>query len=98
MSETQCKTRSGLLMAAMCLGCLLFTLPTVARCEEPDDKGFVPLFNGQDWSGWETTGNWAFEPDGVLILETEARKVTPVPGLQVVSLVQSIVRRFRLGS
>jgi hypothetical protein len=31
--------------AAMCLGCLLFARHTVARCEERDDYGFVPLFN-----------------------------------------------------
>jgi hypothetical protein len=56
-------------MAAMGLGCLLFMLPTVARSNELDDQGFVPLFNDQDWSGWQTTGNWAFGPDGVLILQ-----------------------------
>ncbi len=79
MSEMQCKTRSGRLTAAIGLGCLLFTLPTVARCEELDDQGFVPLFNGQDWSGWETTGNWAFGPDGVLILQPKPRRFRLFP-------------------
>jgi hypothetical protein len=50
MSEIHCKTRNALLIAAMGLGCLLFTLPTMARSNELDDQGFVQLFNGQDWS------------------------------------------------
>ena len=55
-------------MAAMCLGSLLFTPHTVARSEKRDDNGFVALFNPEDMSGWQTTGNWGFEPDGVLAL------------------------------
>ena len=67
MSEIQCKTRSGLLDGGH--------VPRLSPVHAPyrgalprnvTIQGFVPLFNGQDWSGWETTGNWGFEPDGVL--------------------------------
>ena len=57
----------------MCLGCLLFTFPAVARGEERGDQGFVPLFNREDMSAWQTTGNWGFEPDGALALRPEYR-------------------------
>jgi hypothetical protein len=79
MTELQCKTRYRLLMVAMCLGCLLFMLPTVARSQERDDKGFVPLFDGQDWSGWQTTGNWVYGPDGVLELRPKSRNFRLFP-------------------
>jgi hypothetical protein len=34
----------------------------------PDSPGFVPLFNGKDLTGWNTTGNWLVEPDGSISL------------------------------
>lgn len=74
MTEIQRKTRNGLLIAAMCLGCLLVTLPTVARSDESGDKGFGPMFNGKDLSGWQTTGNWVYEPDGVLAVKPQGRR------------------------
>jgi hypothetical protein len=79
MSEALCKTRSGLSMAGICLGCLLFTLATLARAKERDDTGFVPMFNGKDSSGWETTGNWHFEPDGVVALKPTYRRLRLIP-------------------
>ncbi len=79
MSETPCKTRSGLSMAFMCLGCLLFTLPTVARAKDRDDTLFVPMFNGKDASGWQTTGNWGIEPDGVVALRPTHRRLRLIP-------------------
>jgi hypothetical protein len=33
-----------------------------------DAPGFVPLFNGKDLSGWQTTGNWVVESDGSVSL------------------------------
>jgi hypothetical protein len=33
-----------------------------------DSPGFVPLFNGKDLTGWQTTGNWLVEPDGSISL------------------------------
>ena len=33
-----------------------------------DSPGFVPLFNGKDLAGWQTTGNWVIEPDGSISL------------------------------
>jgi len=74
MSKIRRKTRVGLLMAAMCLACLLVTLPTVARADEPGDKGFVPLLNGKDLSGWQTTGYWVYESDGVLAVKPKGRR------------------------
>ncbi len=36
---------------------------------EKDDEGFVPMFNGKDLSGWQTTGNWLVLEDGTVTLE-----------------------------
>jgi hypothetical protein len=66
-------------MAAMCLGCLLFMLPTLARAEKRDDAGFVPMFKGKDASGWETTGNWGFEADDVVALRPTYRRLRLIP-------------------
>ncbi|MFO1484401.1 MAG: DUF1080 domain-containing protein [Verrucomicrobiaceae bacterium] len=33
-----------------------------------DAPGFVPLFNGKDLSGWQTTGNWVVDADGSITL------------------------------
>lgn len=33
-----------------------------------DAVGYVPLFNGKDLSGWQTTGNWLVEVDGSISL------------------------------
>lgn len=52
---------------------------TVARSEERDDQGFVPLFNPQDMSGWETTGNWGFESDGTLALRPKSKRAPLFP-------------------
>ena len=79
MSKIRCKSRSGLSMAGVCLGCLLFTLLTVALAKERDDTGFVPLFNGKDSSGWQTTGNWGFEQDGVVALKPTYRRLPLFP-------------------
>ncbi|MEX2318128.1 MAG: DUF1080 domain-containing protein [Pirellulales bacterium] len=88
MSQIQSKTRSRRLMAFICVGCLLFTLQTVARSQELGDKGdkgeegFVPLFNGKDLSGWQTTGNWVYEPGGVLALKPTSRRRRLIPDHQ----------------
>jgi hypothetical protein len=83
MSEIRCKTRSGLAMAGMGLGCILFTLPTVARAKERDDTGFVPMLSGKDASGWETTGNWGFEQDGAVALRPTQRRLRLTPDYNV---------------
>ncbi len=33
-----------------------------------DAAGFVPMFNGKDLTGWQTTGNWLVETDGSIAL------------------------------
>lgn len=37
-----------------------------------DAPGFVPLFNGKDLTGWQTKGNWVYEPDGSVTLKPRA--------------------------
>lgn len=49
-------------------GALLLGFPPVAAAAEKDDS-FVPMFNGQDLTGWKTTGNWKVDPDGAVTLE-----------------------------
>ena len=48
----------------------LLCLPALASGQEPADEGFVPLFNGQDFSGWVRTNTppdtWYYE-DGLLV-------------------------------
>jgi len=34
-----------------------------------DEGGFVPMFNGKDLTGWQTTGNWVVEEDGSITLK-----------------------------
>lgn len=34
-----------------------------------DIAEFVPMFNGKDLSGWNTTGNWSVEEDNVITLK-----------------------------
>ena len=56
---------------------LFFLVATISTCAEDlhpaaDAAGFVPLFNGKDLSGWETTGNWRVEEDGSLSLHPRA--------------------------
>jgi hypothetical protein len=33
------------------------------------DDGFVPMFDGKTLEGWQTTGNWVVEEDGMVTLE-----------------------------
>lgn len=40
-----------------------------AAAAQPDDRGFVPLFNGKDLSGLKTKGNWIVQKEGVLSLK-----------------------------
>ena len=85
MSETNCKPRYRLPMAVMGIGCLLFALHAVARSQEradKGDKGFVPLFNGKDLSGWQTTGRWAYEPDGAVALQPPYGRRRLIPDYQ----------------
>ena len=40
-----------------------------AASEQAEDDGFVDLYNGEDLTGWQTTGNWVPQEDGVLKIE-----------------------------
>ncbi len=66
--------RFGLPIATTCLACLLGTLSSAARADEPGDEGFVPLFNGKNLSGWQTTGNWVYESGGAVALKPKSRR------------------------
>ncbi len=58
--------RNGLVL---CIGVLLVGLVLTAELRaEPPKDGFVKLFNGKDLTGWQTTGNWLAEEDGVLAI------------------------------
>lgn len=88
MSKPLRATRSRWLLAALGSGCLLFALPAAVRSQEPGDKvdtadqSFVPLFNGKDLSGWQTTGSWVYEPGGVLALRPASRRRRLIPDYQ----------------
>jgi hypothetical protein len=77
--QSRRRFRDDLLTAAMGLSCLLFTLHSAVRASNSDDQGFVPLFNGRDLSGFQTTGTWVFEEDGVLALKPKYRGFRLLP-------------------
>ncbi len=61
--------------------CLVATvLPAAMMCSitshaaDTDSDGYVALFNGKDLTGWETTGNWVVEEDGILALKPKPGK------------------------
>ncbi len=45
-----------------------------SHAAEKDSDGYLPLFNGKDLTGWETTGTWVVEDDGVLALKPKPGK------------------------
>jgi hypothetical protein len=83
--ETHHMTKPHLqrLIVALSITCLLVSLPAALRSQETGkkdqkaDSGFVPLFNGKDLSGWQTTGAWVYEPGGVLALKPGRRRLIP---------------------
>jgi len=44
------------------------TLHAKEGAKDKDKDGFVPMFNGKDLTGWNTTGNWVVEKDNVIRL------------------------------
>ena len=48
--------------------CAALALPAAGRAAA-EERPFAALFNGKDLTGWETEGNWAVEPAGVLALK-----------------------------
>jgi hypothetical protein len=89
-------------MAMMSIGCLLFTIHSVARPQERADKGdkgdmgFVPLFNGKDLSGWQTTGRWAYQPDGAVALQPPYGRRRLIPDYQSFLWSKAIYDNFVL--
>jgi hypothetical protein len=67
---------------AIAVFCLLAATPTLAQADEKADSGFTPLFNGKNLSGWQTTDNWAIQPDGVLTLNPKSRRKRLIPDHQ----------------
>lgn len=45
-----------------------------SHAAEKDSDGYLPLFNGKDLTGWETTGTWVVEDGGVLALKPKPGK------------------------
>jgi hypothetical protein len=48
---------------------LLTTLIGLAPLVSAADKGWIKLYNGQDLTGWQTTGNWLPQKDGSLLIQ-----------------------------
>jgi hypothetical protein len=46
---------------------LSFLLVSIIHGDEKD--GFVPMFNGKDLTGWQTTGNWVVEDENTIALK-----------------------------
>jgi hypothetical protein len=52
------------------LGFLLVSVTLLGSSAFGQDKsGFVEMFNGKDFSGWNTTGNWVVEKDNTITLK-----------------------------
>ncbi len=50
--------------------CILVSALTLATNLHAEDvSGFVPMFNGKDLSGWNTTGNWMVEDAATITLK-----------------------------
>lgn len=59
-------------MTTVLLGILLMAGGVEAAEAKPAEDGFVPLFDGKTLGGWQTTGNWIIEKDGVVTLKPRA--------------------------
>jgi len=46
----------------------MFFVASLAGAESGDADGFSPMFNGEDLTGWKTTGNWVVEDEGIVTL------------------------------
>lgn len=55
-------------MKTMLLRCALILLGSSCFLSA-GQEGFVPMFNGKDLAGWQTTGNWMVEDGGVITLK-----------------------------
>lgn len=49
--------------------CFLFLSLIIFGSLSGKKDGFVPLYNGKDLSGWQTTGNWLPQEDGSLLIK-----------------------------
>ena len=58
-----------LTMTVALLGTLLGAGGMDAAEAKPAEDGFVSMFDGKTLDGWQTTGNWVVEADGVVTLE-----------------------------
>ena len=52
---------------ALALALFAFAAGNASAQDAAEDKS-VALYNGKDLTGWNTTGNWVVEPDGVLAI------------------------------
>ncbi len=50
--------------AVIAVLCILLAAVVQSSQAAEIEKGFVPLFNGKDLAGWNTTGNWIVEEGG----------------------------------
>ena len=54
------------LVCGTVLLCAVLTTARAASADDQGQEGFMPLLNGKDLSGWNTTGNWIVEEGGVV--------------------------------
>ena len=48
----------------------LFAIGLAGAAEDDTaDSGFVPMFDGESFAGWRTTGNWVYDDDGTVTLK-----------------------------
>ena len=57
--------RSFVAASMLLIGSVMGTAAVAADNED----GFVPMFNGKDLTGWQTSGNWVVEDDGTVTLK-----------------------------
>ncbi len=54
---------------AVAMAMVLSTGLAYAAEKDNANDGFVPMFDGESFAGWKTTGNWVYEDDGTVTLK-----------------------------
>ena len=55
-------------MTTRMIGVAMIMAVAAAEAVSNDADGFKPMFNGEDFSGWQTTGNWVYDDEGIVTL------------------------------
>ena len=60
------------LLTLVVVALTVWSVIVVTSCSSPssgDEGGWTALYNGVDLTGWQTTGNWIPQADGVLLIQ-----------------------------